>query len=120
MSHGLPTKAGDAVVVCDNYGHVIGAGTVERVTASGQLVVGYDRYTPRGSIIGLGRNGSIRLRTQADELPLARIDALDRASSTTDRLVRLVDDKVKSLSDADLIVLADHLDAAVQILTRTT
>lgn len=71
MSHGLPTKAGDAVVMCNSYGHVIGAGTVERVTASGQFVVGYDRYTARGSIIGLGRTGSIRLRTQADELPLA-------------------------------------------------
>lgn len=119
MSHGLPTKAGDAVVLCDRYGHVIGAGTVERVTESGQLVVGDDRYTSRGRIIGLGRSGSIRLRTQADELPLARIDALARASSTTDRLVRLVDDKAKSLSDADLIALADHLDAAIKILTRT-
>jgi hypothetical protein len=112
-----PTKVGDEVVVCALYGRIIGTAKVDRITGSGQIIVGPNRYTKQGHMIG--GDGSVRLRTADDEPVLAHLANVKRALKADEQVGHMIDrDRVGRLSGADTAALADHLEAAAAILSR--
>lgn len=112
-----PTKVGDEVVLCALYGRILCAGTVERITTSGQIVVGSHRYTKFGHLIG--GDGSVRLRTADDEPMLRHLANVKRVSKADERISRMIG-REDRLSEADVAALADHLEAAAAILAKST